>query len=119
MTFPSYSVLTSIQHCRDMLTLLKRQFYLLVFDRLNLGSHFTATSCTPRKASYSGPIQLSAADWGNHFLVAAWAVAAASGIVIASQRRSSARSKSVRCLVRNKKLCLDLGHVSLPSRREH
>jgi len=57
-------------------------------------------------------------DCGNHFLVALWAMAA--GIVIAGQRRSPARPKRVRCLVRDKKLCcLNLIHVSLRSRREH
>jgi hypothetical protein len=51
------------------------------------------------------------ADAGNHFIVASWAVATASGIIVTSQRRSLARSKSVRGAVRSDRLCLDLSHA--------
>ena len=51
------------------------------------------------------------ADGGNHFLVASWAVAAASGIIVTSQRHSLARSKSVRGSVRSNRLCLDLSQA--------
>ena len=51
------------------------------------------------------------ADRGNHFLVALWAVEAASGIIVTSQRHSLASSKSVSASARSKRLCLDLGHV--------
>jgi hypothetical protein len=58
------------------------------------------------------------ADGGNHFLVASWAVAAASGIVVTSQRHSLARLKSISGSPRNERLCLDLSHAT-PFRREH
>jgi hypothetical protein len=51
------------------------------------------------------------ADGGNHFLVASWAVAAASGIVVTSQRHSLASSKSVSGSARSERLCLDLSHA--------
>jgi hypothetical protein len=44
------------------------------------------------------------ADGGNHFLVASWAVAAASGIVVTSQRHSLASLKSVSSSARSERL---------------
>jgi len=51
------------------------------------------------------------ADWGNHFLFALGAMAAASGVVITSQRHSPVRPKSLSGSPDNKRLCLDLSHV--------
>ena len=51
------------------------------------------------------------ADRGNHFLVASGASAAASGIVVTSQRHSPASTKSVSGSPQNKRLCLDLSHA--------
>ncbi len=51
------------------------------------------------------------ADGGNRFLVASWAVAAASGIVVTSQRHLLASLKSVSGSTRSERLCLDLSHA--------
>jgi len=51
------------------------------------------------------------ADAGNHFIVASWAVATASGIIVTSQRHLLPRPKSVRGAVRSERLCLDLSHA--------
>jgi hypothetical protein len=50
------------------------------------------------------------ADGGNRFLVALW-TAAASGIVVTSQRHSLASLKSVSGSPRSERLCLDLSHA--------
>jgi hypothetical protein len=50
------------------------------------------------------------ADRGNHFLVASGAMAAASGIVITSQRHSPVRPKSVSGSPDNKRLSLSHVH---------
>ena len=50
---------------------------------------------------------------GNHFLVASWAVEAASGIGVTSHRHSLASSKLVSASARSKRLCLDLSHAPL------
>jgi hypothetical protein len=69
-----------------------------------------ARRAKPAMASQSSGAVFGA-DRGNHFLVASGAVAAASGIVITSQRHSPVRLKSVSGSPDNKRLCLDLSHV--------
>ena len=55
------------------------------------------------------------ADGGHHCLVAVWAVAAAAGIVVTSQRHS----KPVSGWARSERLCLDLSHAHSLSGGEH
>ena len=64
-----------------------------------------ARRAKPAMENQSGAVVFGA-DGGNRFLVALWAVAAASGIVVTSQRHSLASSKSVSGSARSEKFVL-------------